>query len=195
MSPATHLFLGWLTAHTTELDRRERMLVTLSGILPDLDGLVIIGDYAMGNSHSQLELWSKYHHVLGHNITVAVLAAGISSLIAKKKKAVTALLVFISFHLHLLGDLIGSRGPDGYQWPIPYLLPFSNTWQWTWQGQWTLNAWPNFLITAVSLALILYLAWEKGRSPLEIISQKADNIFVTTLRNRFGKPAEAEERV
>ncbi len=28
------------------------------------------------------------------------------------------LLVLFSFHLHLLGDLVGARGPDGDQWPI-----------------------------------------------------------------------------
>ena len=52
----------------------------------------------------------------------------------------TALLVFISFHLHLLCDLIGARGPDGDQWPIPYLKPFSNSVQLAWHGQWALNA-------------------------------------------------------
>ena len=29
-----------------------------------------------------------------------------------KRKGMTALLVFISFHLHLLGDILGARGPD-----------------------------------------------------------------------------------
>jgi len=36
-----------------------------------------------------------------------------------------ALLAFVSFHLHLAEDILGSRGPDGYQWPIRYLKPFS----------------------------------------------------------------------
>ena len=101
------------------------------------------------------------------------------------KRWTTALLVFVSFHLHLLGDVLGARGPDGHQWPIPYLLPFSRAWQWTWSGQWALNAWPNFLITGAALALSFYLAWKRGVSPLELISSKADQAFVYALRRRF----------
>jgi hypothetical protein len=52
-----------------------------------------------------------------------------------------------------IGDLVGSRGPAGYQWPIPYLLPFSNSWHWTWKGQWALNAWPNILITIIAVSI------------------------------------------
>ncbi|HIL72318.1 MAG TPA: hypothetical protein EYG38_20980 [Verrucomicrobia bacterium] len=97
------------------------------------------------------------------------------------------LLAWISFHLHLLGDLFGARGPDGDQWPIPYLLPFSDSWQWVWQGQWALNAWPNMLITAGLILSTLILARRKGFSPLEIISLKADKIFVDTIQARFRK--------
>jgi hypothetical protein len=100
----------------------------------------------------------------------------------------TAFLVWISFHLHLLGDLVGARGPEGYQWPIPYLLPFSNRWQWAWRGQWALNAWPNFIITIIAITLTFFFAWKRFYSPLELISYKADRIFVETLQKRFGKP-------
>jgi len=91
----------------------------------------------------------------------------------------------LAFHLHLLGDLVGSRGPDGYQWPIPYLYPFSAQWTLAWPGQWELNAWPNILITALVLGITLYLAWKRGCSPLEMVSLKADAAFVTGLRKRF----------
>ena len=77
----------------------------------------------------------------------------------------TAFLVFISFHLHLLCDLIGARGPDGDQWPIPYLKPFSNALQLTWHGQWALNAWQNFVITGLLLVATFWLAWKYGSSP------------------------------
>lgn len=96
--------------------------------------------------------------------------------------------MFISFHLHLLGDLIGARGPDGEQWPIPYLSPFSTAWHWTWSGQWALNAWPNMAITASVIAFALWSAWKRGFSPLEMISARADRAFVAALRNRFPLP-------
>jgi membrane-bound metal-dependent hydrolase YbcI (DUF457 family) len=165
-------------------------MITISGIIPDVDGLVIAGDLLSGKSKEQLELWSTYHHVLGHNIGVAVLVIVAVYLLARTRKGITALLAGVSFHLHLLGDLIGSRGPDGYQWPIPYLQPFSGAWQWVWQGQWALNSWQNILITSATLGIIFYLAWKRGYSPLEMISGKADKIFITTLRNRFGMPHE-----
>lgn len=97
----------------------------------------------------------------------------------------TAWLVFLSFHLHLLFDLIGARGPEGYQWPIPYLKPFSNALQLTWQGQWALNAWQNFVITGLFLMATLWIAWKHGSSPLELISPHANRAFTQTLRHRF----------
>src|SRR6185436_5291484 len=108
-----------------------------------------------------------------------------------KDKRKTTLLVLLSFHLHLVADLMGARGPDGDQWPIPYLLPFSNRWQWTWSGQWALNAWPNFVLTALLLTLALWLAWKRGYSPLELFSAKADGALVRAIRNRFPVKPEA----
>ncbi len=188
MSPVSHFFIGWLAANAARVDRRERMLITVAGIIPDADGLVLVGDYLARSNGNQLELWSSYHHVLAHNIGFAFLITAAAWMLARKRRLLTALFVWISFHLHLLGDLIGSRGPEGYQWPIPYLLPFSNAWQWTWQGQWALNAWPNMLITAVAVGTSFYLAWKSGFSPLELVSSKADKVFIATLRGRFGEP-------
>ena len=188
MSPVTHFFIGWLTANTSRIERRERMLVTVAGIAPDADGLVVLGDFLAGQSTQQLELWSRYHHILGHNIGFAVLLTALAALLARKRKILVAALAGISFHLHLLGDLLGSRGPDGHQWPMPYLLPFSNAWQWVWEGQWVLNSWQNLLITVSVLGTSFYLAWKRGYSPLEMISVKADQGFIAALRKRFGKP-------
>ncbi len=64
MNPVTHFFIGWLTANTAQVERRERMLITVAGVAPDADGLVIVGDFLAGKSTEQLELWSTYHHVL-----------------------------------------------------------------------------------------------------------------------------------
>ena len=109
-----------------------------------------------------------------------------------KRRLITAGLALFAFHLHLFCDLIGSRGPEGYQWPIPYLFPFSDIWKLTWKGQWELNAWPNLMITLLVLSAALYLSWKRGCSPLELISQKADIAFVSTLRKRFGTPDKSQ---
>jgi hypothetical protein len=103
----------------------------------------------------------------------------------------TAFLVFISFHLHILCDIIGARGPDGDQWPIPYLKPFSNAQQLTWHGQWALNAWQNFVITGLFLVATFWIAWRYGNSPLELISEPANQALTRTLRKRF-QPTSAQ---
>ncbi len=188
MNPVTHLLVGWAAANSACLERRDRALVTLAGVAPDLDGLGIVADFATAGSSNPTDWWGSYHHVLGHNLG-GVLLAMMLAYAAGKRRAVTAFLVCVAFHLHLLGDVVGSRGPDGYQWPIPYLLPFSDSWQLVWSGQWALNAWPNLLLTAALLALTLCLAWHRGYSPLELVSAPANRAFVAALRHRFGTPA------
>ena len=184
MNPITHFLTGWLVANTVPLNRRERAVVTLASVAPDIDGIGIVAEVLTRESENSLTWWSDYHHVLGHNLAFGLMLAVGSFLLATKRWK-TAVLACLSFHLHLLCDLTGGRGPEGYQWPIPYLFPFSKVWQWTWNGQWELNAWPNFAITGIVLMITIYLAWKRGYSPLEMVSASADHTFVETLRARF----------
>lgn len=185
MNPVTHLLLGWSVANADiSLNRRERTAVTLAGLAPDLDGLGLVAEALTRGSRHELLWWSSYHHTALHNITFAAVVAAICCISTGRRWRV-ALLALLSFHIHLLGDLLGARGPDNDHWPIPYLMPFSDRWQWIWDGQWELNAWPNFLITGGLLALMFYWAWKRGRSPLEMVSTRADQAFVQTVRNRF----------
>lgn len=187
MSPATHFLAGWIIAGAARLSFRDRALITVCGVAPDLDALGIITEIAFMNTNSPLNWYSRYHHVLCHNAGFGLLLIFIVLLFAERRGA-AAFLSLVAFHLHLFFDLIGSRGPDGYQWPIPYLLPFSNRWQLTWQGQWSFNAWPNTVFTMLLVAVAGYLAWKRGYSPLEMISKKANVALVSRLRSKFGKP-------
>lgn len=187
MSPATHFLVGWSVATSCNLKIKDRACIAIAGIAADIDGLGFLLDLLRPNAGVPMEFWSKYHHVFGHNIGFGLFVA-IAVFALSSRRWLVSLLAMISFHLHLICDLLGSRGPDGYQWPIPYLLPFSDIWQWTWAGQWELNAWPNFLITGIFGWHMFYVAWKQGISPLEIISQKANSSFVDTLRRRFGMP-------
>ena len=185
MSPITHFLMGWAMANTVpSLGKRERAMVTWASVVPDVDGLGIVAERLTQNSSHPLTWWSDYHHVLGHNVGFAIVVATLAAIFAKQRIKV-ALLVLFSFHLHLLADLIGARGPDGDQWPIPYLLPFSKQMNLVWSGQWALNAWPNFVITAVLIAIAVLLARRRGYSPLELFSAKADAAVVGALRARF----------
>lgn len=188
MSPITHALASWVVAGAAKLEPRDRALVMIAGVAPDADGAGILVELATQNSSHPLLWWSEYHHVLGHNLGFCLLVVAAVSLLAARR-GITALLAAVAFHFHLLCDLAGSRGPDGYQWPIPYLMPFSKTWQLQWSAQWALNAWPNIAFTAALLAITIYLAWRRGFSPLGIASTTADGVFVSTLRGRFGQPA------
>jgi hypothetical protein len=207
MSPVTHFFAGWLLAsvspngRATTLTRREKALVVAAAVAPDIDGIGIIPELLTRNTSHPLLWFSQYHHSL-HTLAFALLCTFVAYIIAgplmgftfgpaiqgrrsPSHPGLTAFLVFISFHLHLLCDLIGARGPDGDQWPIPYLKPFSNAVQLTWHGQWALNAWQNFAITGFLLLATFWIAWKYAASPLELVSQPANRTLTRTLRQRF----------
>ncbi|HEY0155673.1 MAG TPA: metal-dependent hydrolase [Thermoanaerobaculia bacterium] len=190
MNPITHLLTGWCLAETApDLTKREKRLVTLAAVAPDFDGFGLIAEWATQDSPDPLLWWTDYHHILGHNLPFACAAAAAAALLARRSRPLlTGFLVFLAVHLHILGDLTGSRGPDDYPWPIPYLWPFSSDPQLTWPGQWYLNAWPNFAVTIALLAMTFYLAWRRGSSIVGLVSPRGDAAFVEMLRLRFGRP-------
>jgi inner membrane protein len=189
MNPVTHYLVGWMVSQNEPETVRikQRTLIALAGVAPDFDGVGIIAEVLTRNSPHPLPWFSEYHHILGHNITAAAVCTGAVYLLSGRSLKTTGL-ACLSFHLHLLCDVLGARGPEGYQWPIPYLLPFSHSMDLTWSGQWALNAWPNFLLTFILLGMMFYFAWKRGYSPLEMLSQNYNRVFVDTLRKRFGQP-------
>ncbi len=211
MSPVTHFFAGWILASVSPtgkplpLTRREKALVVAAAVAPDLDGLGIIPELLTRHSSHPLLWFSQYHHSL-HSLAFAIVCTVTAFFIARpfadfafgpairgpqpsdrspSHPWLTAMLVFISFHLHLLCDLVGARGPDGYQWPIPYLKPFSDAWQLTWHGQWALNGWQNFVITGLLLLATFWIAWKYGSSPVELVSERWNGAFADALRKNL----------
>ena len=129
MSPVTHLLTGWIVANaSTRSVRRERAIITVASVAPDLDGLGIIPELVTRDSAHPLLWYSQYHHLLGHNLLFGLIVTLIAFIFGARR-SITAGFAFLAFHLHLLFDLFGSRSPDGYQWPIHYLWPFSDFWQ------------------------------------------------------------------
>lgn len=191
MIPPTHLLISWSIAVESTNNRRDRALVALAGVIPDIDGFGYpIENWLTINWDKPLLWYSTYHHTLCHNVGFAAILGGLTACITRGNWK-TTLLVLLTFHLHLVCDVIGSRGIDNYQWPVPYLLPFSDAWQWTWSGQWELSSWPNRIIGVTFFALTLWQAWDRGASPLELVSSKANSSFVGVLRKwlpRHGPP-------
>jgi len=142
MSPETHLFASWLIAAKTTRNLRDCRLVALAGILPDADGLGLVVDWITNaRGGVQTALYPEYHHFLLHGAFGAVLIAATMAAFAQDRWRVAWLALF-TFHLHLVCDLIGSRGPSPQDlWPIFYFGPFTHKPMLLWRGQWRLDGW------------------------------------------------------
>lgn len=169
MNPIIHAELGWLVAQPLR-HRRDRILVTVAAIAPDVDGLTLLAGEAA---------YARWHHVVAHGFVAAGVTAVVVALFARER-AKAALLSLMAFHLHLLCDLAGS-GPD---WPILYSWPFSVT-EWSWEGQWDLASWQNSVIGMAVTLTALLVALVARRTPVELFSVTADQKVVETLRKRF----------
>lgn len=185
MSPVTHGLFGWVLAQTPGIaTRRDRALITIASLAPDVDGLGIVVQLATAHAPRPLEWFSEYHHRLAHNLTAALVCAVVFALLAQRRFLVAGL-AFVAFVLHLFCDVIGAKGPDGHQWPVPLLLPFHD-WEWTWSGQWRLDSWQNLVITAALVVATIVIACRRGWSPVEIASPRADAKVVAVFRKWFG---------
>jgi len=183
MSPGSHLLFSWLTTAQLLKNRRERALVSISGIAPDIDGLGLIVDKLTGSTNFYLQ----YHHYVGHSIFSALCISVLATLLAKSQKFTVFVLSFILVHVHILFDIIGSKGPDGYQWPIYYLSPLDVDYSVTWSGQWELNAWQNNVIMLLLLSGCVYYAVTKKITFLEVFSRRLNREVFVMYSKYFAK--------
>ena len=185
MSPFTHFIGSWLVASATTDNPRDRKLVTLAGVLPDADGLGIIPDIVgswISGKDCTFHYYQAYHHLWLHGWPGAV-AISVSLAIFARRRWRVLLLCLLTFHLHLLCDLIGSRGPDaGDLWPICYSEPLFRHPIWFWKHQWKLDGWQNQTIFIVLFATALWLAAKRGYSFVEVFSTRMDSVFVKVIR-------------
>jgi membrane-bound metal-dependent hydrolase YbcI (DUF457 family) len=152
-------------------ERRDRRLVAWAGMAPDLDGLALLAG---------ADAYGRWHHVAMHGIVAAILVTALMTAFARDRLKVAAL-AFVSFHVHLLLDLLGS----GVQWGIHYFWPFSDR-EFFSPYRWELASWQNWTITAVALLICVRLALVHGRTFAEtVLPAKADEAVVETLRRRF----------
>ena len=54
MNPISHLLTGWVVANTADLTARDRALVTLAGVVPDIDGLGVIAEILTEHTAKEL---------------------------------------------------------------------------------------------------------------------------------------------
>ena len=145
----THIGLGWILANVLPGSRKDRWLIVLAGVLPDLDGTGI--------------LWSRTayeatHRAMGHSLLFGLLLVAIA-IVRGDAPWRTAALTAISFHLHLVLDVVGTGGL-----PIRYFWPLSD-WGWSYRGHWVLASWQNGLVMAATLAGVVWIAWRNAAAP------------------------------
>jgi hypothetical protein len=186
MAPGTHALIGWWTANVLPLSRRDRLLIFMGGVLPDLDGLgLFVSDHA----------YLTYHHVLFHNLLGCVVWTALTVAAAKDRLRCAALAA-LNWHLHLACDYFGSRGPwDIPPWVLPYLFPVVGHWSggefvgpvWYYNPwQWPLNAWPNTLATLAGIVGWVYIAVRLDRTWFEFVWRRFDAEVCRMLRKWFG---------
>lgn len=189
MHVVTHLLIGWTVAEHTTKSPRDRALIAWASVVPDLDGLGLIVDAVVHQFGGAVQWYDRFHHLLLHGLPGAVLCTALFVCFASERLR-AACLIFLSYHLHLLGDFLGSRGgTESAIWPIHYLSPFSDALTVAWSGQWPLTSWQNTTLTVVLMAYVLMLAVRRGYSPVGLFSARADAVFVGALRRRFGTRA------
>jgi membrane-bound metal-dependent hydrolase YbcI (DUF457 family) len=185
MHVVTHLLIGWTVAEQVTNKPRDRALITWCSVIPDLDGLGLPIDGIGRALGYQWNFYEQFHRIALHGLPAAILFALLVALIADEKRR-AVMWGFVSFHLHLLGDIAGSRGSNPEDlWPIHYFEPVSSAITFSWAGQWPLTSWQN---TAITIALMIYalaLSVRRGYSPVSLFSNRADKVFVETLQKRW----------
>ena len=174
----THALASWLVAESgpARTARRERILVLCAGLIPDLDALSLLGG---------VEAYQRWHRIVLHNALAAFACALLFGSIARPGlRLATGLLALVGYHLHLLCDLVGSAGPDGSNWPIPYFVPFSHR-PIEFSGQWGLASWQNVSFTVALLIASWALAVRRGRTVIEALSPRADAAVVEVAKRRW----------
>lgn len=183
MTPPQHFIISWVVANGVTLDRRSRLGITLAGILPDVDGLGYFVDRANLRFDVYSHYYMDYHHFIGHNLFAGLFIAGMMAYFCQRKLTVF-LLSLLAFHLHLLADLAGSMGGDGYQWPIYYLYPILPDFALTWSGQWELSSWKNSAIGISFFVIALIIAHYKQVTFFEFFSTKIEKKVTEVARRR-----------
>ncbi len=179
MNIITHALMGWCAGQRLGRQISDVALIAVASVIPDVDAFGAVIDLARGG---EAELFSAFHHKFGHCLLFCLFLVVMLHL--WRKNARLTLWFAAVFHLHLFCDIVGARGPDGYQWPVYYFFPFSD-YGLSWAHQWEINALPNILLTIWLLYMFLKQSALAGYSPLSLLSPAVDQPFIKTLQHRL----------
>lgn len=197
MQGPTHLLISWYAAEAVGLDSpRNRRIVALSGLAPDLDVLAYvagIGYYDFDRDLAFEHVWSVVHHRYTHGLGFILLTGIVAWLLVRNREPDQSLrvaaLAMAACAIHVFCDLVGG-GPT---WPVYPAWPISD-FAWSAPWSWTLAQWPNTVILFSLLAGMFLYARLAARSPLESINYRLDHWFVTIVR-QGAYPEAAGQRI
>ena len=86
MTPVSHYLASWLFARYLPVEQRERRLISLAGIIPDIDGLGYFVDRVTEHAGDETFYYIEYHHVFGHGILVCMIVSLLMTILAKGKR-------------------------------------------------------------------------------------------------------------
>ena len=198
MHGPSHLLISWFGAEAAGVaSARDRRIVALSGLAPDIDVLAYLGGIVYFGFDKELALehvWQVVHHRYTHGLGFTLLTGCIAFIIASRgtqmeqrayrRAGGVALLSMAASMVHVFCDVVGG-GPN---WPVYPVWPVSDL-AWAVDWSWTLADWPNTVILFLCLAGMMLYAKKSGHSPLESINYNLDRWFVTIIQTGSSAPA------
>lgn len=210
MQAPSHLITSWFVAEACGIkSARNRRIVALSGLAPDIDSLAYVGAIVYFRFDKDLafeHVWEVIHHRYTHGLGFVVLT-GIVAYLATTRFSVfragkrndvnagptdragnVALLCMLVSAIHVFCDVVGG-GPT---WPVFPAWPLSD-FAWAVDWSWTLGEWPNSVILFACLAGMMVYARVAGYSPMESINYGFDRWFVRIIEHGSDSPPDVSQ--
>lgn len=164
MSPIVHGMVAWLVAMLFAKQVNDRRLITIAGVVLDIDGIFILFNHSS---------YVEFHHTFGHSFVFGILVA-ITACALSVDRVKVFFGALAAFSLHLAADILVTN------WSVSVLYPISD---------YRLAVGQDPFIVAiiypatffVCLGLILFIAYRKGFSPIEFVSEKLDRLLISAL--------------
>ncbi len=170
MGPLLHLQVGALAANARPYDLRERRLVMLSALAPDLDGVFFWN----------AELWERMHHTVSHNVYFAAAVAAVFAVYNRKRRTEMLIVCFLTAIAQMLIDGLTNdpSWKQKYFWPLWdkdfALAHFIDYEHLAFVQVWVIQG----VLTVLLLISIAWLYRKNGRTFLELASTRLDR-FIT----------------
>ena len=169
MSPLYHLQVGAFLANARPYTLRERRLIMLASLAPDLDGVFFF----------DADLWGRFHHTFSHNLFSMLFISLAFALYNRGRRLELFALCAASSMLQILIDVI-TNDPS---WSQQFLRPLTDYnftpaefTDWSYLGAFQVY-WVQGSLMVLILAGTVILYTKTGRTFLELASTRLDRFL------------------